>query len=97
MAVTKNSILECLRNHKRELQEKFTVRRIGIFGSHARDDANPASDIDVLVELDQPTFDHYMDLKFYLEQLLNMEVDLVIADTVKPRLRPYISQEVAYA
>jgi len=38
-----------------------------------------------------------MDLKFYLEQLLNTEVDLVIADTVKPRLRPYISQEVAYA
>jgi len=97
MAMTKNSILECLRTHKKELQEKFTVRRVGIFGSHARDDANPASDIDVLVELDQPTFDHYMDLKFYLEQLLKKEVDLVIADTVKPRLRPYIGQEVAYA
>ncbi len=97
MAMIKNSILNCLRTHKKELQEKFTVRRIGIFGSHARGDVHPASDIDVLVELDQPTFDHYMDLKFYLEQLLNMEVDLVIADTVKPRLRPYISQEVAYA
>jgi len=95
--MTKNSILDCLRTRKKELQEKFTVRRIGIFGSHARGDTHPASDIDVLVELDQPTFDHYMDLKFYLEQLLNMEVDLVIADTVKPRLRPYISQEVAYA
>ena len=56
--MTKNSILDCLRTHKKELQEKFTVRRIGIFGSHARGDAHPASDIDVLVELDQPTFDH---------------------------------------
>jgi uncharacterized protein len=97
MTMTKNAILDCLRTHKKEFQEKFTVRRIGIFGSHARGDVHPASDIDVLVELEQPTFDHYMDLKFYLEQLLNMEVDLVIADTVKPRLRPYISQEVAYA
>ncbi len=79
-----------------ELQSRFTVRRIGIFGSYARDDAHVTSDIDVLVELGEPTFDHYMDLKFYLERLLNNEVDLVLADTLKPRLRPYISQELAY-
>ncbi len=45
---------------------------------------------------DQPTFDHYMDLKFFLGHLLNVEVDLVMADTVKPRLRSYISQEIMY-
>jgi len=60
-------------------------------------DANPNSDVDVLVEFDQPTFDHYMDLKFILEQLLGADVDLVIEDTVKPRLRTYISQEIIYA
>jgi hypothetical protein len=94
--MTKNTVLNSIRIHKKELKEKFTVRRIGVFGSLARDDADRASDVDILVEFDQPTFDHYMDLKFFLEQLLNVEVDLVMADTVKPRLRPYISQEVVY-
>jgi predicted nucleotidyltransferase len=68
-----------------------------VFGSQVRGDAEPTSDVDVLVEFDQPTFDHYMDLKFYLEKLLNAEVDLVIADTLKPRLQSYISQDVIYA
>jgi predicted nucleotidyltransferase len=86
--MTKNTVLNSIRIHKKELEEKFTVRRIGVFGSLARDDADRASDVDILVEFDQPTFDHYMDLKFFLEQLLNVEVDLVMADTVKPRLRP---------
>jgi hypothetical protein len=95
--MTQNDILSCLKAHKEELQNKFTVRRIGVFGSHARGEAQLRSDVDVLVELDQPTFDHYMDLKFFLEQLLNAEVDLVMADTVKPRLQPYINQEVIYA
>ncbi len=95
--MTQNDILSCLKAHKEELQDKFTVRRIGVFGSHVRGDAHLHSDVDVLVELDQPTFDHYMDLKFFLEQLLNAEVDLVMADTVKPRLQPYINQKVIYA
>ena len=94
--MTKKTVLNSIRVHKKELHEKFTVRKIGVFGSLARDDADGESDVDVLVEFDQPTFDHYMDLKFFLEQLLNVEVDLVMADTVKPRLRPYISQEVVY-
>jgi predicted nucleotidyltransferase len=95
--MAKNTVLNSIRIHKKELKEKFTVRRIGVFGSLAREDADRESDVDILVEFDQPTFDHYMDLKFFLEQLLNAEVDLVMADTVKPRLRPYISQEVIYA
>ena len=55
------------------------------------------SDIDILVELSEPTFDHYMDLKFYLEDLLAAPVDLVLADCVKPRLQPIIAQEAVYA
>ncbi len=95
--MTKSAILDSLRAHRKELEEKFSVRRIGIFGSYARSDAGPKSDIDVLVEFEQPTFDHYMELKFFLEELLGSEIDLVMADTVKPRLRPYINQEVVYA
>ncbi|MFZ0611863.1 MAG: nucleotidyltransferase family protein [Desulfobacterales bacterium] len=80
-----------------ELVERFTLRRIGIFGSIARGDAGVDSDLDILVELSEPTFDHYMDLKFRLEEVLHRSVDLVMADTVKPRLKPIIEQEVVYA
>ncbi|KKK49067.1 hypothetical protein LCGC14_3138780, partial [marine sediment metagenome] len=48
-------------------------------------------------ELDDPSFDHYMDLKFYLENLFGTSVDLVLADTIKPRLQPIITREVVYA
>ncbi len=95
--ITKTSILQLLRANGDLMRERFTVRSIGLFGSHARDEAGPDSDIDLLVEFETPTFDHYMDLKFFLEDLFGTEVELVMADTVKPRLKPYISQQVIYA
>lgn len=82
---------------RKELSERFTVKRIGVFGSFARDEAGPDSDVDIIVDLAEPTFDHYMDLKFTLEEVLGLPVDLVMADTVKPRLKPIIEQEVIYA
>lgn len=92
----KHEILDFLSKHKQELSERFSVRRIGLFGSYLHDAEDEQSDLDILVELDRPTFDHYMDLKFYLEDRFNRPVDLVLADSVKPRLRPIISREVAY-
>lgn len=93
----KNDILAVLDRHTPLMQQRFAVRRIGLFGSCIRNAAMADSDIDLLVELDDPTYDHYMDLKFFLEELLQAEVDLVLADSVKPRLRPYIMKEVVYA
>ena len=90
-------ILAVLQAHKDVLQERFSARRIGLFGSCARGGSRPDTDIDVLVELGEPTFDHYMDLKFFLEDLLEAPVDLVMADCLKPRLQPIIAQEVVYA
>jgi len=75
----------------------FGVRRLGIFGSHARCDQTPSSDIDFLVEFSEATFDNYFDLKFFLEDLFECPADLVIADVIKPRIRPYILQETVYA
>lgn len=49
-----------------ELRERFSVTRIGVFGSFARGEERPDSDVDILVELAEPTFDHFMDLKFRL-------------------------------
>ncbi len=62
-----------------------------------RGEDSPESDVDILVDFVETTFDHYMDLKFYLEKLFGRPVDLVIADTVKPRLKPAIEKEVIYA
>jgi len=90
-------ILRIIREKQPELVARFTVRRIGLFGSFARNNAVPESDVDILVELNEPTFDHYMDLKFYLEELLHRQVDLVLRDAIKPRLKTIIEQEVVYA
>jgi predicted nucleotidyltransferase len=94
---TASSVVQRIAGMRLELSERFTVKRIGVFGSFARDDAGPESDVDIVVELVEPTFDHYMDLKFRLEDVLKRSVDLVMADTVKPRLKPIIDREVVYA
>lgn len=95
--LTSDGIMELLSKHAGEMKSRFGVRRIGLFGSHSQRKSRVKSDIDILVELSEPTFDNYMDLKFFLEQLLNREVDLVMADTLKRRLRPRILREVIYA
>ena len=68
-----------------------------MFGSFARGDKSAESDVDIIVELAELTFDNYMDLKFRLEEVLQRPVDLVVADTVKPRLKPIIEREIIYA
>jgi uncharacterized protein len=93
---TKREVLQVISSLRQELADRYSVRQIGIFGSTARDDALPGSDVDVIVDMEEPTFDHYMDLKFKLEDILGRPVDLVLADTVKPRLKPLIEQETIH-
>jgi predicted nucleotidyltransferase len=92
-----DEIMEFLKTHKGEIADRFGVQRIGLFGSHARGEASDQSDVDILVEMDHPRFDSYMDLKFYLEEHLGRPVDLVLADSIKPRLKLIIAREVSYA
>ncbi len=94
---SRDEIVETLRRHKDQMRTRFSVRRIGLFGSYVRDSAKEGSDMDLLVEFEEPTFDHYMDLKFFLESIFQQPVDLVLADSVKPRLKPLIAKEVRYA
>ena len=68
-----------------------------MFGSAARDEMHEGSDVDVLVEFEGlATFDGYMDLKFYLENLFKTSVDLVTEKGVKPRMRPIIQRDLIY-
>jgi len=94
---TSDDILAYLRQSRERFAQLYSVRRIGIFGSAARGEAREDSDLDVLVEMSEPTFDRYMDLKFELEDAFGTSVDLVLSDTIKERLRPIIEQEVVYA
>ena len=94
---TADGMVQKIAGMRRELSERFSVIRIGVFGSFARGEARSDSDVDILVELAEPTFDHFMDLKFRLEESLQRPVDLVMADAIKPRLKPIIEREVLYA
>jgi len=91
-----SEILRILEQNSDQLQ-RMEVRRIGLFGSYRRGTPASESDMDFLVVLERPSFDAYMDLKFFLEDLFGCRVDLVMEESLKPRLRPYILSEVAYA
>ena len=79
--------------------KKYGIKRIGLFGSYLRNEQKLTSDIDILVEFEKGkiTFDNYMDLKFFLEDLFKCKVDLVIQEAIKPDLKPYILESVKYA
>ncbi|HEY3571535.1 MAG TPA: nucleotidyltransferase family protein [Thermoanaerobaculia bacterium] len=98
MSLATNQILQTLAGH-RDAIRAFGARRLGLFGSQARGEATDKSDLDFLVEFEPgtKTFDNYMDLKAFLEDLFNRPVDLVVSDAIKPRLREGILRETIYA
>ena len=75
-------IVKVLKDHK-DILEKYDVKRIGLFGSYVRGKQTPQSDIDFLVEFGKPSFDNFMDLAFYLEDLFGKKVDLLTPAGVK--------------
>ena len=93
----RTQILELLRSSKADFARRYSVRRIGLFGSVLRGDETSESDIDIIVDMEHPTFDKYMDLKFHLERIIGREVDLVLSESIKPRLKPFITREAVYA
>ena len=93
--MTRQQILDVLHNHIGDIQQRFDVKQLSLFGSAARDEMSEKSDIDVLVEFKGPaTFDGYMGLKFYLADLFDKEVDLVTVSGLKPRARPHVEKDL---
>ena len=91
----KEEILNRLQEH-RDAIKAYGVRRLGLFGSFVRGEQKETSDLDFVVEFEKKSFDSYMDLKQYLEDLFGCRVDLVISDAVKPRLRRMILEEATH-
>lgn len=78
------------------LKREYSVNRIGVFGSFSRGEDRSDSDIDVLVDFKETSFDNYMGLLHFLEQRYKRKVDLVTITALNHRLRPYIMKEVKW-
>lgn len=92
----REEVLKTLEQHAEAIRG-FGVRRLGLFGSCARGEGGEGSDLDFVVEFENKSFDAYMDLKAFLEEVFRCRVDLVLAETIKPRLRERILKETVYA
>ena len=94
--MSKEEILQLLKEQRGELH-RMGVRSMALFGSAVHEELHPQSDIDLLVDLEPPyTYDRYIRLKFFLEDMLQRPVDLVMVDTIKERIRPEIEKEAIY-
>jgi uncharacterized protein len=92
----KDDVIKLLQEH-RQAWMPFGVKSMAVFGSVARGESHPESDVDILVDFEgQATFNRYMDLKFYLEDLLGRKVDLITHKALKPRMRPNVEEEAIY-
>ena len=91
----RDEVLKILRAHKGILAERFGVAELAIFGSFARDEAGEDSDLDVLVRFKgRSTSKGYFGAQFYIEDLLDRQVDLVTEKALREELRPYIEKEI---
>ncbi len=95
--MTRQRALELLALAKPELEARFGVTSLALFGSTLRDLAGADSDVDILVTFDGPaTSKRYFGVQFLLEDLLGCPVDLVTDKALRPELRPFIEPEAVY-
>jgi predicted nucleotidyltransferase len=82
---------------KPELKEKFKVKTIGFFGSSVRGAQKNTSDLDILVDFDEPiSLFRFIELEDFLSQQLGVKIDLVMRDALKPRIKDSILNETIY-
>jgi hypothetical protein len=96
MVITNREDVVTILKSKRASIKKYGVKSLALFGSAARNRLRKRSDVDILVQFDQPTWSNYIGLKFYLEDLLGREVDLVTPKGLKPAIRPLIEKDLLY-
>jgi len=95
--MTKHEVLSRLTGRAQEVRQRFAVKTLAVFGSVARGEGRPGSDVDVLVAFDGPAdFDRFMDLKFFLEDVLGVRVDLITDKALRPQLRSAIEEEAIH-
>jgi len=94
--MTREQILDFLRQHKTEMHERFGVTKIGLFGSYVRGEAREDSDVDIATEFSKNSADSYFGLLHFLEDSFQAKIDLGIESNFKPVIKPYIMKEIVY-
>ncbi|GAB4408425.1 MAG: hypothetical protein Kow00123_21510 [Anaerolineales bacterium] len=94
MSTTRAQIEALLRQHRPYLAAKYGVRRIGLFGSFAKDAPDEASDVDIVVEFAQPIGLQFVELAEYLEALLGRKVDILTPDGIQGIRVPEVAQSI---
>lgn len=95
--VSRQLVINTLENHRESLK-KFAVKTLLLFGSVARDEAHAESDVDLLVEFERPVgLFTFIELKEYLEEILNCSVDLGTPQSLRSRLREEVLKEAIRA
>ena len=93
---TLGSILHKLREHKPELQRKYPVSQMGVFGSYAREDATDQSDIDIAVEITGPMGLNFIEMADEIEALFGIKTDVVPLRSIKPEYLQHVKKEIKY-
>ena len=92
----REEILSLLSQNKSQLENRFKIRRIALFGSYARGDQQLDSDVDILVDIDSSVGLEFVTLAELIEQLLGLPVELVSRRAIKPNKLKYIEQDLIY-
>ncbi len=95
----REEIIDYLRRHRKELKEKFHVKKIGLFGSFARNEQKISSDIDLIIELEENVshvFTLKRELSRFLEKELGRPVDIAREKYLKPYAKETILKETIY-
>ena len=95
-ALGRREALDLLRGHREALARRFGVRRLALFGSTARDEAGPDSDVDVLAAFDRAGMREYGGALAYLQALLGPRVDLIVESELRAEFRPYVEADAIY-
>lgn len=94
--LTLQNILQILRQHKPELQRKYPISRLGVFGSYARGEATEKSDIDIAVEINGPMGLNFVAMANEIEELFGIKTDVVPKRSIKPQYLPYVEKDIVY-
>lgn len=92
--INSKEIMKKIENKKEEIKKRG-VKKIGLFGSFLKGKQNQKSDVDLLVEFSEPTFDNYCEILFLLEKMLKRKIDLITISSLRPELN-YVKKEAKY-
>lgn len=96
--IRKQDIFSFISRYQEKIRS-FGINKIGLFGSFVRDEQTPDSDIDFLIEFepDKETFRNMMAFKFFMEDMLKHNIEVMTHDSISPYIKPHILKEVEYA